>query len=198
MTKRTAIVAAVALGLLLPSLPAGAQDRNEMRRLSERYYFEEDVWNGTYLALGSVNVAAGIALVTRDDDGIEGAGYPVIAIGGIQLAVGAIYLALTPGWRSNAYAMIDRDPAEYVRVERERIAGVEAGFPYYKLAELTASTTGLVLGSVGAAENEDTLMGVGAGLGVSAALQLVMESITHDVAKRYLKALKGTHIEVKF
>ncbi|HZO17156.1 MAG TPA: hypothetical protein VFB62_27955, partial [Polyangiaceae bacterium] len=124
---------------------------------------------------------------TREDSGLRAAGYPVIAVGGIQLVIGIVYLALTPGWRADARATF---ASGNVTAERERIESVESGFVYYKIAEGVVATTGLVLGIVGAARAHPVLMGVGAGLGCAAMTQLTMEHITHDVAKDYLEVLR--------
>ena len=152
----------------------------------EDYFEAENVWNGVYVGLGAGAVGLGTVLATRDDAGVRAAGYPVIAVGGIQLVIGIVYLALTPGWRSDARAAFASGD---VIAERERMESVESGFVYYKIAEGVVATTGLVLGIVGAARAHPVLMGVGAGLGCAAMTQLTMEHITHDVAKDYLKVL---------
>lgn len=153
---------------------------------AEDYFDAENLWNGVYVGLGASAVTVGTVLATRDDAGLRAAGYPAIAVGGIQLVIGIVYLALTPGWRTDARAAF---ASGNVTAERERMESVESGFVYYKIAEGVVATTGLVLGIVGAARAHPVLMGVGAGLGCAAMTQLTMEHITHDVAKDYLKVL---------
>jgi hypothetical protein len=118
-----------------------------------------------------------------------------LAVGGIQLVSGIVYLALTPGWRSQASVQIN---AGDLRSERERMESVEGGFMYYKLAEGLVALTGLVVGIVGAVRNDDLMMGAGTGLGCAAMTQLTMEHITHDVAKAYLRALRRSEPIARF
>jgi hypothetical protein len=188
------VAVALALGCSTGASIASAQTRAgpdpALRAAVETYYDCEDLYNGVYVGLGSANAAAGIALATREDAGLRGAGIAITSVGGIQLLSGILYLALSPGWRKEAMSRLARDEADFLAHERERVASVESMFVYYKLAEATAVVTGLVLGSVGAARDNPSLMGAGAGLGASASLQLTMEHITHDVAKAYLFTLE--------
>jgi hypothetical protein len=174
--------------VLACSLGAEAARADDMRHRTEAYFDAENLWNGIYVGLGATGIGVGAALATRDDPGLKAAGYPVMAVGGIQLVIGIVYLALTPGWRREAEAQL---AAGDLTPERERMESVEAGFVYYKISEGVVATTGLVLGAVGAARADDVLMGVGAGLGCAAMTQLTMEHITHDVAKEYLRALEA-------
>jgi hypothetical protein len=160
-----------------------------LRSAAERYFEQENLYNGIYVGLGASLMGTGIALTTRDDDGLVAAGVPVIAVGGVQMAVGIAYLALTPGWQRDASATLHEDPDAFVRQERERVGAAESLFRYYKIAEGVTALTGIGIGVAGAATDDATLMGVGSGLGVAACIQLVMEHITHDVAKSYLAAL---------
>ncbi|MCA9621824.1 MAG: hypothetical protein KC731_22525 [Myxococcales bacterium] len=171
--------------------PTTATAAPPLREAAETYYDREDLYNGVYVGLGSVQTAAGIALITRPDPGLRAAGVAFTAVGGIQLLTGVIYLALNPGWRREALTTLASDEASFQNTERTRMATIESRFIYFKLAELTAIATGLVLGSVGAARDQPLLMGAGAGLGVAASGQLVMEHIVHDAARDYLFTLGG-------
>jgi hypothetical protein len=187
-------LAALLLALACASV-AGAAFADDVRASADAYFDAENVWNGVYVGLGATAIASGVALATRDDDGFRAAGYPVLAIGGIQLVSGIVYLALTPGWRSQAEAQIE---AGDIASERERMQSVEGGFMYYKLAEGLVAVTGLVVGIVGAVRNDDLMMGAGTGLGCAAMTQLTMEHITHDVAKDYLRALRRADATARF
>jgi hypothetical protein len=182
---------APALVVLLSAARASAGDADEAL---SRYYDEEDRYNGVYVGLGSTLIASGVALATRDDDGLRAAGYPAIAVGGIQLVVGASYLVLTRGWKADAEAALRRGVRHFVTSERERVGSVEPSFFWFKLADATVALTGLAIGIGGAASGDDVVTGVGAGLGVSACTELVMGHITHDIARRYLRDLDALDV----
>jgi hypothetical protein len=175
----------VAASVVMAGAPARAQ---QLPDAAEIYFCREDVWNGAYVGLGATLVGVGSALATRDDPRMAAAGWPVIAVGGIEVVVGVVYLALTPGFRADAEAAVRS--GTFVSDELERMRAVESGFLYYKLAEGAAAATGVALGVAGAVTHDDTLFGVGAGLGVAAMVQLTMENITHEVARDYIDDLE--------
>jgi hypothetical protein len=159
-------------------------------RAIERYYDDENICNGVYVGLGAAGIGTGIALATQGDPALAASGYPVMAIGAVQVVLGVVYLALTPAWRREARAQLARAPAVLRREEGARIASVEPLFPYFKLGEAVVIATGLGLGSAGAATQHDVLLGAGTGLALSAVGQLTMEHLVHDVAKRYRRELE--------
>ncbi len=187
---------AVTLALVLSSLQARAEDAESarLRAAATRYFASENLYNGLYLGIGATNVGIGSLLATRDDAGLRAAGYPVIAVGGIELVVGAVYLGLTPGWRREAIAELDRDTSEFLLKQRARLRGVESGFKYYEITDGVAAAAGLGIGIGGAASGKDAIAGAGAGLGAVAFAQLTMDLITHEVAKRYLAALEHARV----
>jgi hypothetical protein len=191
---RPSVAALMVLASALLARSAAAADAPAFSAVSDRYFGQEDLWNGIYVGVGAANIAGGVALATRQDTGLRAAGYPAIVFGGVQLVVGVVYLAITPGFRADARAALAKGPGEAVRSERARMRKVEAGFKYYKTVEGTIGLTGLVLGVVGAARRSEAMMGAGVGLGVSACFQLVLEHSTHDVAKAYLRALDGISV----
>ncbi len=180
--------AALALAILLATAPARAEDPRDapLAAAARRYFDSENLYNGLYLAVGGSNAGVGALLATRADPGLRAAGYPLIAVGGIEVIVGAVYLGLTPAWRREAFAELARGRAEFLAKQRDRLGGIERGFRYYELTDGAAALTGLAIGIGGAVKDNDTLAGVGAGLGAVAFAQLTMDLITHEVAKRYL------------
>jgi len=185
------LVAAACLAGTTPSWADPGDRRERLRDAVETYYDGEDLFNGVYVGLGGANAAAGVALITRDDSGLRAAGVAMTSVGAVQLLSGVVYLALSPGWRQEAMRSLARDEDVFLEREGARISSVESMFLYFKLAELTAVVTGMVIGSVGAARGQHAMMGAGAGLGAAASLQLSMEHITHDLAKDYLFTLQG-------
>jgi hypothetical protein len=179
----------LAIALLAPE-SARANEVESSRAAAERYFRSENLYNGLYVAVGSTNAAIGAALVTRDDSGVRAAGYPLIAVGGIQLVVGVVYLALTPGWRRDAFHALALGHQRFLTSQRERIRSVERGFLYYELIDGAAAATGFGIGLAGAIKQNDVLAGVGTGLGTVAFAQLTMDLITHEVAKHYLAELE--------
>jgi hypothetical protein len=184
---RSAVVVVPTI-LAMPAM-ARAQEAS-LRDTADVYFCREDLWNGVYVGLGATMIGVGSALVTRDDPKMSAAGWPVIAVGGIETVVGVVYLALTPGFRADADAQLAQGSRAFVDAQLERLRGVEGNFIYYKLAEGAAGLTGIGLGVAGAVTHDDTLFGVGAGLGVAAMVQITMENITHEVARRYMHALE--------
>jgi hypothetical protein len=180
----------VALAAFLLSADARAAERDEtLAAAAERYFAAENLYNGLYIGIGSSNAAIGAVLATRADAGLRAAGYPLIAVGGIELIVGIVYLGLTPGWRREAFAALDRGRGEFLEKQRARLAAIEKNFLYYELVDGAAAAAGLTLGVVGAARRQEALAGAGAGLGAVAFAQLTMDLITHEVAASYLRAL---------
>ena len=113
---------ATSILVVLILISSGARADERLREATETYWDREDIWNGVYVGLGAVNIGGGVALATREDDGLAGAGYPIIAVGGIQLLTGVIFLALSPGGRRDSLEALERDSEAFRVRERERIA----------------------------------------------------------------------------
>lgn len=157
---------------------------------SNRYFDEEDFYNTAYVVVGAAMTTGGIFAAAQDDDaGVRAFGIPLIAVGAIELAVGAIYLGLTPGLRSDADAQLARGPGAFLDAERPRVRSLEGNFVYYKIVEGVVAGAGLGLIVAGAAADHEALRGVGAGLLTAGFVQLQLEHLTHDVARRHLEAL---------
>ncbi len=158
---------------------------------TQTYFDRENALNGAYTALGAAGIGLGIWLTTRDDALASSAGYPVAVVGGIQLTVGVIYLALTPGLKAgvNPHRMDD---------ERARIDGLVDLFPIYQIVEGTAVAAGIATLTVGAFEEDPALTGVGIGLAAAAAIQLLMETAARDVAEDYRLQITPTSVSLSF
>lgn len=173
--------ACLAVTLGAPS-PASAQD---LGADLDRYLSAEYVMNGAFVGVGAANLSVGAWALTREDPFTQGMAPPLLAVGGVQLTVGAVYLALTPGLGRRSHARLALDPEGYRREERARIEGVIGLFPWFLAADGAALLAGAVSFGVGVANDDDYVTGVGAGLLVSAPIQLALDAITLVFAKRH-------------
>lgn len=177
----------LALGMSLCGRAAAAQSLTEDL---DAYVTAEYAMNGAFVGVGAASVGAGAWALTRDDPFVQGVGYPLVALGSVQLVVGAVYLALTPGVQRRGRAMLSEDLARYRDEEGRRIDGVVRLFPWFLAADGAAVAGGGAALAVGLAEGGAMLTGVGVGLLATGALQLALDATTLVLARRHQRGVR--------
>jgi hypothetical protein len=150
----------------------------------------EYAMNGAFVGVGAASLGVGGWALTRDDPFTQGMGYPLVAVGGVQLAVGAVYLALTPGVHRRGRATLRADVARYRAEEGARIDGVVRLFPWFLGADGAAVASGGVALAIGLADGDARLAGVGVGLLAAGALQLALDATALVFARRHQQGVR--------
>lgn len=180
-----ALITWVMMGLSsAQAAPPGPPDTFDA--IAEHYFEREDQLNAAYLGLGSLQIGMGAWLLNQDHAFEQGLGGPLVAVGSIQVITGALYLALTPGFRARA------EPA----LEDQRMQTLRPLFPLFQSVEAAAAVAGLVTWIVGSAQEDALMRGVGAGLAFSATGQLLMESAARAIASQYHEQLQTLQVGI--
>lgn len=155
----------------------------------ERYVTTEYAMNAAFVGVGAANLSAGAWALTRGDDIARGAGVPLVVFGGVQLTVGAVFLARTPGVHRRGRALLALDPERYRADERARIERVVTAFPWYLAVDGAAVLAGAIALGVGVANADATVTGVGVGLLATGPLQFALDATTWGFAAAHLRGL---------
>ncbi len=181
------------LAATLALCPALASAQDAQRDL-DRYVLRENINNGLFTAVGAASVAAGSVLLTRDDELLRGAGYPLVIAGSIQLVFGVVYLAITPGIRARGTRLIATAPAEYRRVEGERIDGIVRAFPWiYAVDGALVLAGGATLG-IGLSGNDRSLTGVGIGCLAAGVAEVALDLFGGWTAREHSRGVRSVGV----
>ena len=162
-----------------------------MSVLMKEYFEGERAQAHLFLGSGLAAFGAGAFLLTRGDLAAEGAAYPVLAIGILQVAVGAGLLVRTDAQIAEHDARIAADPAGFKHAERARLDGVLRRFKVAEYIEAGAAAAGLGLVAYGEAARQPLATGIGAGLAAQSALMLGLDYLVDRRAQCYAAALSG-------
>ncbi len=178
------------LAATLALAPALASAQDAQRDL-DRYVLRENINNGLFTAVGAASVTAGAVLLTRDDELLRGAGYPLVVAGSIQLVFGVVYLAITPGIRERGTRLIATDAAEYRRREGARIDGIVGAFPWiYAVDGALLAAGGVALG-VGLAGDDRSVTGVGIGCLAAGVAELALDVFGGWTAREHSRGVRS-------
>lgn len=183
------LLVAVTLALLPAVAPA-----QEARRDLDRYVLRENVNNGLFAGVGAASVAGGSVLLTRDDDLLRGAGYPLVVAGSIQLVFGAVYLAITPGIHARGTRELAANPAEYRRREGARIDGIARAFPWIYAVDGALLAAGGVALAVGLAGDDRTVTGVGVGCLAAGVAELALDVFGGWTAREHSRGVRSVGV----
>jgi hypothetical protein len=185
-----------AASVLAVASPAYAQPRWDPTDaevlLAAGEYFDgeyDQAWGWT--TTGAMTLAAGGFALAADDELANGAAYPLLAVGAIQLGAGVVSF-ISPPRRLRAArraAATDRGATAYGHGEAKRMRRVVGFFTALRVVEVTllVGGTGLALG--GSAADDDLLVGIGGGIAFQALAMLALDSHAEERAHRYLKRL---------
>lgn len=149
--------------------------------------------NSAYVAgsLGAAGVGAGAWLLTRKTDFGRGAGYPLLALGALEV-IGGLSYAITVGKsKSHWLDTLAHDPAAFQREESEHIHGTTSRFWIYRTIEIAITTAGLAAGSYGFAAKNDTWKGIGVALFAVGLPLVIIDTINNGRAQRYEDSVKS-------
>jgi len=142
-----------------------------------------------FLGAGVLSLGGGTYLATRDQDLARGAGWTMIAVGGLMTIFSITYsLSLSPRHDELKEQLAD-DPARYKREETERMEAIADRFVAYRWTEIGLVAIGAGLITYGLLEDHDTVTGVGIALASEAAVVLGLDYFAERRAHTYLDHL---------
>ncbi len=185
---------AIVLCPILLAGPAFAADEGPVGRSAigdelHEYYDGEKLSAFVLGGFGAAAAAAGGVLVTRDTDFARGFGWPLLALGALQLVGGFVYVLQVNGEIDHYGATLARDPSAFKEEERSHIQGTTSRFVFYRLFELGLTLGGAAVAAYGFASNRDAGKGAGLGIAAVALPLLVIDSFNNARAQHYLEDL---------
>jgi hypothetical protein len=155
-------------------------------------YFEGELAEGwVFAGAGVVGLGGGVAGLLAKDDFYNGAAFPLLAVGAIQLAAGVVLFART----GSQVAALDRSLTERPRassfydLEVPRMERVRTEFRYLEIAEIALAAVGIGIATYGGAQGDHFVLGIGAGLVVESSLMLALDQRASARADVYSAAL---------
>jgi hypothetical protein len=163
----------------------------DMREDVGGYYNGER--NSAFIAtgLGAAAVGSGAYLLTRKTDMASGAGWPLVALGALEIIGGVSYAIDVTGKKAHYLDLYDRDPSAFQREEADHIHGTTSRFFIYRLVELGLVVGGAAAATYGFASGRDTWKGVGFALVAVGLPLLIMDTINNNRALRYEEKVKS-------
>ncbi len=146
--------------------------------------------------LGGTTALAGGLLLTTDNKIAQGAAWPLLTIGALEIIGGLIFALREGPHTQHLDALLDSDPAEYARVERKRVFRIRDRFqPILLSVEAAICAGGGAMAIAGAVVHRETLMGVGIGLAIQGLALFLIDWAVLDRAKGYATALEMFKVE---
>ena len=190
MISRASVFTAALLTTLASAAAARAQAPAKVMSDGMHDYFDSE--KGAAIAVlgsGLVSVGAGSFLVTRESHFARGLGVPILALGAVQTFAGMFYHSTLDGRIAKYDEQIKGDPAGYKLAESQRMEGVIRRFRLFKWTEVGVFAVGAGLTIGGFAKKDDTLEGVGIGVGIEALYFLALDLFADHGAHVYAKKL---------
>jgi hypothetical protein len=180
---------AVAASLYAQSAVAAGPTQSEMASHMNDWFEGEQNEAYVFLGAGVLSAGGGAYLVTRDEDMAKGAGWTLIAVGGLMTIFSITYsLGLSPK-HDELKDQLAKDPAAYKREETERMEGIADRFVLYRWTEIGLVAIGAGLITYGVIEEKDTFTGIGIALAGEAAVVLGLDYFAERRAHTYLDHL---------
>jgi hypothetical protein len=163
-----------------------AVSRSEMEAEMARYFAAERAASAVLLlcAVAGAVLAAGL-LALRSP--YRAMAWPLVAIGLVQLVVGATIFLRTPGQAARLTERLRSSPSECRAEETARMRRVQRSFVLYKRVEIGLLALGLAFASIDGYGR--TLYSVGLGLMLEAGLMLALDLRAERRGQRYLEAV---------
>jgi hypothetical protein len=181
-----AVIAAV---LLASTGVARADDDPEVLHAAEDYFTGETQQGYAWAAVGAVSITLGSLALASDSDVARGTGYPMLAVGAIQLGAGVVSWISPPRRLRRARAAVAVDPEAYRVAERKRMGRVVVGFRALRVAEVAMMVIGAGLAIGGARTDRDLLVGIGGGIAFQGLAMLALDAPAEERAARYVERL---------
>jgi hypothetical protein len=181
---------AVACGILAFASPSAA-DETPIQTAMHDYFAGELREGWVFAGFGAAGVGGGaLAAFAAKDDFYRGAGWPVLAIGAIQLAAGVVLLFRTSRQIEERDRLLATAPRSFYELERPRMEKVRREFGLLEIGELGLTAVGVGLAALGGARRDHTIAGVGVGLAFESALMLAFDGRASMRADVYSGALE--------
>jgi hypothetical protein len=175
---------AVALALAPAALDAPAMTE------AMHSYFHGEKWEGPFFAgAGVLAGGAGAFLLAQPSDLARGAAWPLLGVGLIQLAAGAVVFFRTDAQVAALDRLLLEDPARYRNDETSRIGRVNTTFRVLIATEIAIAAGGLAAAGAGRVMGSDVVVGIGLGLLAQGLAMLVLDAVAMERADRYTEAL---------
>ena len=166
-----------------------------MQEAMHTYYGGEKSGAFQFAVPGLASVAVGTTLLATDTgDVAKGAAVPMVAFGGVEVAVGLVLYLRTDALVARLDRDLARDPAAFAAEETAHLRRVRAQFDTLLWVELTVTGVGAGLAAVGGLSKDATVQGVGLGLALEASKLFLLDSIADERATPYLRALEAFRV----
>ena len=152
-----------------------------------RYFAGERAESGLLLG-GAVAAAVVSAALVALRSPYRAMGWPLVAVGVVQLVVGGTVFLRTPGQVARLTGQLRSSPSAYQLAEAARMRRVQRSFVLYKRIQIGLLAIGLALASIEGYGR--TLYAVGMGLMLEAGLMLFLDLRAERRGHRYLEMVK--------
>lgn len=149
------------------------------------YFAGETRESFVFIGAGAASLGAAIPLFIQHGEVGRPMSIPLAIMGVVELALGIGLLARTPKQVEGLAAQLQSDPAAWKEAESKRMRGVMNGFQLYRLFELTMGVTGAAMAGIGYVRDAPTVVGVGLGLLVQAAVLLTLDWFAEERGRKY-------------
>jgi hypothetical protein len=166
---------------------------DELRGDMRRYFREEKRGGAVLMGLGLPGVALGGGLLAHGSDTLRGFAYPLLIIGALEFVGGLIFYLRTSKQVAKLDAGLVNDTWATRNLELRRIRRINLQFTLIEALELTLLVGGVVMAATGAGTRNETLTGVGLGLGLESAGLLIFDLYAGRRALRWTRSLERFH-----
>jgi hypothetical protein len=170
---------------LIPGEPGPTMDEQ-----LDRYFVREKEGGKGFIGAGAVSVTLGASFLLARSEFVNGVGYPFLALGAIEVAVGSVVYLRTDAQVARLQTQLRDAPGAYRDAELRRIRRVNRSFRLLKIVEASLAVVGTG-GAIATWElGHDTLSGSFAGLAVHSALLFGLDHLAEERALVYAGALQ--------
>ena len=185
---------ALATALAFSSATARADDgqvsRERIAGELDEYYAGEARSAYAVMALSTLSVGGGAALVTRSSDFARGLGWPLLVLGAVE-GVGALFYAFQVRSETRHYqASLAANPGGFRDEEMLHLGGTRRRFVFYQATELALTLGGAGIATYRFAANRDAWKGAGLGLAAIGLPFLLIDAVNNRRASRYLDVVE--------
>ena len=160
-----------------------AVSRSEMEAEMARYFAAERAESAVFMLCAVAGAGLAAALLALRSP-YRAMAWPLVAIGLVQLVVGATIFLRTPGQVARLEERLRSSPSECRAEETTRMRRVQRSFVLYKRVEIGLLALGLAFASIDGYGR--TLYAVGLGLMLEASLMLALDLRAERRGQRYL------------
>jgi hypothetical protein len=175
---------ASAQGVAAPLSPAGLRD--DLTR-----YFQGEKREGiAFMSVGAPALVASGALLAQDGELGRGLGYPLLAIGVIELVAGVVVYVRTDRQVARLANGLLNNPQATAAGELTRLRRVNREFVLLQWIESSLLLSGVVLAAAGAGSRHEPVLGAGLGLVLQSTAMLAFDGFASQRASAYTRSLE--------